>query len=134
MFGSIVAGILGKLMPEVGQYFIRKQELKAELQIKKLETKIAAENLLAQRVENSEARDHDWELLSLQAHTSGWKDEWVLILVSIPMILSFFPGSVAYVQMGFSALENTPSWYQLLILVIMFAVYGVRFWRRNMQR
>jgi hypothetical protein len=62
---------------------------------------------------------------------SGYKDEWVLFLVSIPLVLSFVPGTVAYVQMGFAALEMTPDWYKLLVLTILFAVYGVRYWRRK---
>ena len=62
---------------------------------------------------------------------SGWKDEYILILLSIPMVLSFVPFTVGYVQMGFAALSQTPEWYRWLIMLIFTAVYGIRVWRRE---
>jgi len=62
---------------------------------------------------------------------SGWKDEFVLLLISIPMVLSFIPATVTYVENGFKALALTPDWYQWLILSIFAAVYGIRVWRRK---
>jgi hypothetical protein len=82
-----------------------------------------------QRAENSEGRDHEWEIESLR--NSGWKDEWVLILISIPMVGSFIPSTVQYVVDGFEALSQTPDWYRWLILIIFSAVYGIRVWRRK---
>jgi|TARA_B110000967_G_C18665475_1_gene450321 hypothetical protein len=68
----------------------------------------------------------DWE--KIQAVNSGqsWKDEWLTILFSIPLILCFFPGSVVYVQDGFAALSLMPDWYQYTLSIIVGASFGVR--------
>jgi hypothetical protein len=130
MWSSIVGALLGKVAPKVADYYIQKQKLKQEIELKKLEGKIAWEEAKTKRAEASEGRDHEWELLSIQ--NSGYKDEWVLFLLSIPMILSFYPATQTIVVEGFKTLEGTPSWYRLLIMIIFCAVYGVRFWRRKM--
>lgn len=131
MWTSIVTALLGKVAPKVADYYIQKQELKQQLKLKKLEGKVAVEMRKIERISESEGRDHEWELESIK--NSGWKDEWVLILLSIPLILSFLPWTVVYVQMGFAALEQTPDWYRWLIMLIFTAIYGIRVWRREIK-
>lgn len=132
MWGSIVSALLSKVAPKVADYYIQKEQLKHQVEIKRLEGKIAYEEAKTRRAEASEGRDHEWEMQSIQ--NSGWKDEWVLVILSIPMILSFIPFTVAYVQMGFAALENTPLWYRVSVMTIYFATFGIRYWRRDMNK
>lgn len=131
MWSSIVSALLGKVAPQVAEYYIQKQELKHNLRLKKIEGQIAIEQAKIKRISESEGRDHEWELESIR--NSGWKDEWVLIMLSIPLVLSFLPFTVAYVQMGFSALAMTPEWYRWLIMLIFTAIYGIRVWRREIK-
>jgi len=65
---------------------------------------------------------------------SGWKDEWVLIILSIPMILAFIPYTVKYVEAGFIALDGTPLWYRTTVMTIYLATFGIRLWRRDMNK
>ena len=132
MWGSIVSALLSKVAPKVADYYIQKEQLKHQVEIKRLEGKIAYEEAKTRRAEASEGRDHEWEMQSIQ--NSGWKDEWVLVILSIPMILSFMPFTVAYVQMGFAALESTPLWYRVSVMTIYFATFGIRYWRRDMNK
>lgn len=62
------------------------------------------------------------------AENSGqsWKDEWLTILFSIPLILAFIPDMVPYVMQGFEALEQMPAWYQYTLSIIVGASFGVR--------
>lgn len=129
MWESIVGGLLGKVAPEVAGYYRDKQKLKHERELEKIKGKIAWEQALTRRAEASEGRDHEWELESIR--NSGWKDEWVLVVLSIPLVLSFIPHTVVYVQMGFAALEQTPDWYRWMTLMVFGAVYGIRIWRRR---
>jgi len=129
MWSSIVGALLEKVAPKVADYYMKKEELKQEVQLEKLRGKIAWEQALSQRASESEGRDHEWELAQIK--NSGLKDEWVLFLISIPMVLSFIPSTVAYVQMGFVALSQTPIWYQGMIVTIFLAIYGIRQWRRK---
>lgn len=131
MWGSIVSALLSKVAPKVADYYIKKQELKAEVELETLRGKAAWQKALTQRASESEGRDHEWELAMIE--NSGWKDEWVLGLVSIPMILAFLPGGSVVVDNGFTTLSATPLWYQGMIVTIFLAIYGIRKWRRNTQ-
>jgi len=73
--------------------------------------------------------DNNWELE--QIRNSGFKDEWVLFLVSIPLALCFHPDTVQYVEDGFAALEQCPEWYRWMTVSIFMAIFGIRVWRRK---
>ena len=121
--------MLGKVAPKVADYYIQKQQLKQEIELEVLRGKAEYERQKTARAEASEGRDHEWEMLSIR--NSGYKDEWVLFLVSIPMVMSFIPSTVQYVVSGFEALEGTPPWYRFMITAIFLAIYGIRMWRRQ---
>jgi len=62
----------------------------------------------------------------------GWKDEFVLILVSAPVMLliwSIFsddPEIMAKVEMFFQYFNNMPFWYQALFIGVVSAIYGLK--------
>ena len=62
----------------------------------------------------------------------GWKDEFVLILVSAPVMLliwSIFsndPEIMAKVEMFFEYFNNMPFWYQALFIGIVSSIYGLK--------
>ena len=122
--------MLGKVAPEVAGYYRDKQKLKHERELEKLRGKIEYEKAKTVRASESEGRDHEWEQMSIQ--NSGWKDEWVLIILSIPLIFVFIPQTQQTVLQGFQALEQTPDWFRWLVVMIYCATYGIRFWRRRM--
>lgn len=129
MIGSIIGGLLKGAAPKVADYFIQKDALKHERELEKLRGKIAYEKAKTDRASESEGRDHEWELESIR--NSGWKDEWVLILLSIPLVGSFIPQVQPFIIDGFEALAMTPDWYRWLTTMILAAVYGIRIWRRK---
>lgn len=129
MWSSIVGVLLKNVAPKVADYYIKKQELKQEIVLEKLKGKIAWQQALAQRASESEGRDHEWEIAQIK--NSGWKDEWVVILISIPLVLVFIPFSQNAVLEGFETLAKTPMWYQGMVVTIFFAIFGIRRWRRK---
>ena len=68
----------------------------------------------------------DWETAMARASNQSWKDEWITILFSIPLILAFIPPAVPHVQEGFRVLSTMPEWYQYGLSVIIAASFGVR--------
>lgn len=128
MWSSIVGALLGKVAPKVADYYIEKQKLKQEVELEVLRGKRAYEEAKSRRASESEGRDADWELESIR--NSGWKDEWVLIVLSIPMICVFVPGLQGYIATGFDQLQTTPDWYRWLVGIIYAATFGIRIWRR----
>ncbi len=118
-WGSLVKGVIGDgIGNNIVDYYKKKAELKQALHERKLE--LIKQGLHA---------DAAWEIE--QIRNSGWKDEWILILLSIPLVMSFVPSMVQYVVAGFAALSATPDWYRWLIMLIFTAVYGIRIWRRQ---
>ena len=69
----------------------------------------------------------DWERIMAQGSQSSWKDEWLTILFSIPLILSFCgEWGRTVTEQGFAALEVMPDWYQYTLGVIVAASFGIR--------
>lgn len=128
---GLVGGALDKIAPEVGGYFREKQHQKHLIEMERLKGKQAWEMAQTRRAEKSEGRDHEWEMQSLVLHGKGWKDEFVLLVLSVPAIMAFIPTLDQYVLDGFKALGTTPYWYQVLLASIYFAIYGIRAVRRD---
>lgn len=68
----------------------------------------------------------NWDNIQAEASKSSWKDEWLTILISIPMIMAFIPGMRGVVDDGFNVLESCPEWYQYLIGVVFAASFGIK--------
>ena len=67
-----------------------------------------------------------WDIEMARSSASSWKDEWLVILFSIPLILAFIPGMEDVVRNGFEQLNKMPEWYQYSLGVIVAASFGVR--------
>ena len=65
-------------------------------------------------------------------NNQGWKDEFVLILVSAPVMLliwSIFsddPEIMAKLEKFFEQFNNMPFWYQALFIGVVSAIYGLK--------
>ena len=102
--------------------------LEGKVETKKAETatKVAKAKAEAVIMEKQATGEIDWDLEMARGSQSSWKDEWLVILFSIPLILAFIPGMEEVVANGFSQLEAMPQWYQYSIGVIVAASFGVR--------
>jgi len=132
MIGKIVGALLGAPAEQVAEFFKEKQRLKSEYKLAKLRAKVAGERAKEARAIQADSNDHEWSLLQIQ--NSGWKDEFVLIVVSLPFILGFIPGMGEHVQAGFTNLSDTPVWYQVMIVTIFFAIYGIKKWNTRLTK
>lgn len=132
MWTAIVGKLLGGFAPQLAEIYIEKKRLKQEVVLEQMRGKVAYEKAKTIRAENSEGRDHEWELLSIK--NSGWKDEWVLIIMSIPMVFVFIPFTQDTIMKGFVALGETPLWYRTTVMTIYLATFGIRLWRRDMNK
>jgi hypothetical protein len=122
-------GLLTGVPTAIADYFKEKQKLKSVERLQKLELDAAMHRRKVELISQGLHADANWEVEQIRA--SGWKDEWVLVIISIPLIMCFVPGLDGYVHAGFQALESTPDWYTWLVLLIFTAVYGIRIWRRQ---
>ena len=91
-----------------------------------LEGKTAIQKAEAQIKMKEATGEIDWDLEMAKGSHNSWKDEWLVVLFSIPLILAFIPGMEGIVQNGFEQLEKMPEWYQYSLGVIVAASFGVR--------
>lgn len=89
-------------------------------------TKVAKAQAEAVVMQKKATGEIDWDLEMARGSQSSWKDEWLVILFSIPLILAFIPGMEEVVANGFLQLEMMPEWYQYSVGVIVAASFGVR--------
>ena len=68
----------------------------------------------------------DWERIMAEASKNSWKDEWLTMVFSVPLILCFIPSAVEHIQAGFTALATLPTWYHEILMVIVLASFGVK--------
>ena len=94
----------------------------------KLIGKLAA-TFLKGKIAKSEAKAANaasWEEMAMQNSATSWKDEYLTLVFTIPLICCFIPSAVPYIKEGFAVLETMPQWYQITVSVIVAASFGVR--------
>lgn len=128
---SIVKGIAAGIAGPVVDYLKVRQQLKHEERRQKAEYAEAVHQRKVELVKAGLTADMNWEMEFARQAEHSWKDEYTLIVVSIPAVMAFVPGLDKYVADGFKALALTPSWYQLMLVTLFFATVGIRYWRRT---
>ena len=97
---------------------------KTKAKVKADVAKAEAEAVVMQKKATGEI---DWDLKMADASASSWKDEWLVILFSIPLILAFCGDwGRQIVSEGFTALEAMPQYYQYTLGTIVAASFGTR--------
>ena len=93
----------------------------AEAELKLTEAKAKAQILLSEKTSVA-----DWERIMAEGSKSSWKDEWFVIVLSIPLVLAFIPGTEGWVDKGFEQLSKAPDWYFYSLGIAISASFGVR--------
>jgi hypothetical protein len=93
----------------------------------KTDAKVAQAKAEAVVMQKKATGEIDWDLKMADATVSSWKDEWLTLIFSAPLILSFCGDwGRTIVAEGFAALSTMPDWYQYTLGVIVAASFGVR--------
>ena len=90
------------------------------------QTKVARAQAEAVVMQKKATGEIDWDLEMAKGSSNSWKDEWLTVLFSIPLVMAFVPGMEEIVANGFQQLEQMPEWYQYSLGVIVAASFGVR--------
>ena len=56
----------------------------------------------------------------------GWKDEYLLLITTAPLILCFLPDYANYVSLGFESLETVPEYYWYGLAMVYIDTFGFR--------
>ena len=119
----MIQAFIGPIASLAGTWLNGKVETKAA----ETKAKVAKAEAEAQIMLSRATSEADWEKIMAQGSQSSWKDEWLTILFSIPLILVFTgEWGREVVQNGFVALDSMPQWYSYTLGVIVAASFGVR--------
>jgi uncharacterized ion transporter superfamily protein YfcC len=118
-------GIITKLLPsgiKLGMEIMKNKQ-----NTKRLES--VAEMKHMERMASGEL---EYKKAVIANNQQGWKDEFVLILVSAPVMIliwSIFsddPAIMEKVDKFFDQFNNMPFWYQALFIGVVSAIYGLK--------
>tara|TARA_R110002072_G_scaffold151470_2_gene300798 strand:- start:10588 stop:11043 length:456 start_codon:yes stop_codon:yes gene_type:complete len=119
-FSSIVEGVISPLI----RYFDRRAERAAQAERQRLELEDVRHERRVQNVREGRQAEEDWNIRALD--NSGWKDEYMTIVLSFPLIGAFVPPLVPYLMEGFEALEAMPDWYVYSVGAMIAAAFSFR--------
>lgn len=88
--------------------------------------KLAQTKVDAQIHQASSDADSAGNLDAIALRNVGWKDEFLVIVITMPMILVFIPPMIPYVNAGFLALKNMPEYYQYMVGGVFIYVFGFK--------
>ena len=83
----------------------------------------------AQKMANGEA---EYQGKLLEARQSDWKDEFILLLLSAPIVMlawavwSEDPSAMDKMQLFFKYFSDLPFWYQTIFVGVIASVYGLK--------
>tara|TARA_Y100000401_G_C8302805_1_gene215159 strand:- start:380 stop:760 length:381 start_codon:yes stop_codon:yes gene_type:complete len=98
----------------------RNEKIKATTRVK-----VAKAEAEATILEKKATGEIDWDLAQAEASEGSWKDEWLTVVFTLPLILLLF-GQEERVNNFFLALSNCPEWYQYMLGTIVAASFGFR--------
>jgi len=71
------------------------------------------------------ANVQEWDLTMAEATKTSWKDEWFVILLSLPLI-GAFTGYEQEVYRGFRVLDGMPDYYKGLLAAAVATSFGMK--------
>jgi len=118
----MIQALIGPVANLAGSWLQGKADKNAaNAELKLTEAKAKAQILLSEKTSVA-----DWERIMAEGSRSSWKDEWFVIILSIPLVLCWVPGAEGWVDRGFEQLNKAPDWYFYSLGLAISASFGVR--------
>ena len=99
---------------------------------KKKETQMMMANAQAKHAEKMAAGEIEYSGKLLEARQSDWKDEFVLIILTLPIAILAYsvwssdPDIMVKVDMFFDKFSNLPGWFTNLWILVVASIYGIK--------
>ena len=113
---------LAKVALQAGTHIFKKRQ----------ETKMAmadAQHMHAKRMADGQA---EYQGKLLEARQSDWKDEFVLVVLTLPILViawgvfSDDPGAADKIKEFFEQFQQLPSWFTNLWILVVASIYGIK--------
>ena len=83
-------------------------------------------DIASKLAEQGQQAETNWDTNAQEDAKVSWKDEYLTILLTIPLILAFVPYTQQAVLNGFYTLQQTPIWYLTLVGGVVASAFGLR--------
>ena len=99
---------------------------------KKQETKMLMADAQAQHASKMAKGELEFSGKLLEARQSDWKDEFVLIVLTLPILVIAYgvfsddPGASAKIKEFFEQFQQLPSWFTNLWILVVASIYGIK--------
>lgn len=136
---QVLAGLAGTVVEAVSGSVRRRQEREVAAASAKAKLRQSAQDDESARALAAQMSRAEWEALSRQVDSGSWKDEYITVLLTLP-ILALFVGALleavgihevsAAARQMVSALNQLDGRYADLLLYVCLAAIGIRYVRR----
>ena len=99
---------------------------------KKQETKMRMADAQAAHAEKMAKGELEYSGKLLEARQSDWKDEFVLIVLTLPILVIAYgvfsddPAAAAKIKEFFEQFQQLPSWFTNLWILVVASIYGIK--------
>ena len=104
----------------------------SKIYAKKQKAKMAMSEAQLLHAERQARGEEAYQGKLLEARQSDWKDEFILILLSIPIVMLGFavwsdnPAHMEKMKLFFEYFSDLPFWYQTIFVGVIASVYGLK--------
>ena len=99
---------------------------------KKQETKLLMADAQATQAAKMARGETEYQGKLLEARQSDWKDEFVLVVLTLPILVIAYgvfsddPGASAKIKEFFEQFQQLPSWFTNLWILVVASIYGIK--------
>ena len=104
----------------------------AHIYKKKQETKMLMADAQATQAAKMARGETEYQGKLLEARQSDWKDEFVLVVLTLPILVIAYgvfsddPGASAKIKEFFEQFQQLPSWFTNLWILVVASIYGIK--------
>ena len=99
---------------------------------KKQETKMLMADAQATQAAKMARGETEYQGKLLEARQSDWKDEFVLVVLTLPILViaygvfSVDPNAASKIKEFFEQFQQLPSWFTNLWILVVASIYGIK--------
>ena len=122
---NLLAGPIAGMIKDAVTGFVETKKAKSELKL----TEIKAQKSLK---EQQIAGKISWEASAVDQMKGSWKDEFVLIVLTLPILVIAYgvfsddPTASAKIKEFFEQFQQLPSWFTNLWILVVASIYGIK--------
>ena len=104
----------------------------AKIYANKQRTKMAMSDAQLMHAEKMARGEESYQGKLLESRQSDWKDEFVLIVLTLPILVIAYgvfsddPAAAAKIKEFFEQFQQLPSWFTNLWILVVASIYGIK--------